>query len=77
MITVESLYRAARSALPDPRSPKTGDTYRRGSGKHMVTIVVLWTDNVNGTCVYINGQRGTIERFDLWLRSMPDARPVA
>lgn len=78
-MTADDLFAAARAALPDPRNPKPGDTYQRG--RTMLgggdVIVVIDVTSHRETLVYINGERKTIGRFDLWLKSMPDARAVA
>lgn len=80
MTTADSLFALARAAIPDPRNPKPGDTYQRGRsilGAGAVITVIDHDPKYDSTRVYIAGELRGVQRFDLWLRSMPDARPVA
>ena len=79
MTTADSLFALARAAIPDPRNPKPGDTYQRGRSVFGAgaVIVVAQVFESGTTLVYVGGEQRSVARFDLWLRSMPDARAVA
>jgi len=79
-MTADDLFDLARAAIPDPRNPKPGDTYQRGRtmfGAGAVITVIDHDPKHASTRCYIAGELKGIKRFDLWLRSMPDARAVA
>lgn len=77
MTTADTLFALARAAIPDPRNPRPGDTYQRPHWTSGPRVIVVQSVVRSEVFAYVDGVRMCYLRFDLLMRSMPDARPVA